>query len=122
VRAVAAGDADFGATYAHRDEQGRAVGPWQTDPELAARVRVIATFGKIPPDLVVARAALDLRLRAKLTRALRAMNSRANALLRELFEVDRFRLLDAETYESLRTIAAEARDAGLLDPPAATAN
>jgi phosphate/phosphite/phosphonate ABC transporter binding protein len=114
VRAVASGEADFGATYAHRDKDGRAHGLWSADPELTARVRVIATFGKIPPDLVAARTALDLRLRATLTRALRSMNTSANALLREVFDVDRFRLLDAETYESLQTIAREARDAGLL--------
>jgi len=35
-------------------------------------------------------------------------------VIHELFDVERFRLLDAEAYESLQSIARNARDQGLL--------
>jgi phosphonate transport system substrate-binding protein len=114
--AVASGETDFGATFAHREEGGAIVGPWSTSPELAEQVRVVTTFGKIPSDLIVARNDVDMAIRVRLTRALRAMNAddTGRRIVRELFDVERFRLLDAETYESLRTIARDARDQGLL--------
>ena len=116
ARAVASGEVDFGATYAHADPDGTTIGPWSTLPELADAVRVLATFGKIPSDLIVARSALDLELRNRITRALRAMNAddTGRRIVRELFDVERFRLLDAEDYDSLQAMARDARDQGLL--------
>ncbi len=115
VHAVTSGGADFGATFAHREADGSIVGPWSGTVD-ERHVRVLATFGKIPSDLIVARNDLDMAVRVRLTRALRAMNAdeTGRRIIRELFDVERFRLLDAETYDSLRTIAREARDQGLL--------
>jgi phosphate/phosphite/phosphonate ABC transporter binding protein len=116
VRMVEAGEADFGATYAHRDESA-VTGPWSPGSDQA--IRALATFGKIPSDLIVARNDLDMKVRLRLVRALRAMNAHETGkrVIHELFDVERFRLLDAETYDSLRSIARDARDQGLLDGP-----
>jgi len=118
VHAVTSGAADFGATFAHRPARagGEVVGPW-SDTVDDRHVRVLATFGKIPSDLIVARNDLDMNVRVRLTRALRSMNANdtGRRIIHELFDVERFRLLDAETYDSLKTIAREARDQGLLD-------
>jgi phosphate/phosphite/phosphonate ABC transporter binding protein len=122
VQAVAGGTVDFGATYAHRPAapSGAAdlpiLGPWSVDPDLEKKVRVLTTFGKIPSDLIVARNDLDMNVRVRLTRALRAMNAHdtGRRIIQELFDVERFRLLDAETYDSLKAIARDARDQGLL--------
>jgi phosphonate transport system substrate-binding protein len=115
ARAVASGEVDFGATFAHQ-EGGDTVGPWSASPELAEGVRVLATFGKIPSDLIVARTDLDLDLRVRVTRALRSMNAdeTGRRIVRELFDVERFRLLDAEDYAALQAVARNARDHGLL--------
>ncbi len=111
--AVAEGRVDFGATFAHREDDKTVTGPWSD------KTRVIATFGKIPSDLIVAHNTLDMALRVRLTRALRAMNAddTGRRIVRELFDVERFRLLDAEDYDALQAIARDARDQGLLDEP-----
>jgi phosphate/phosphite/phosphonate ABC transporter binding protein len=113
VKAVLDGEADFGATYAHRDDK-TVTGPW-TDG-----IRALATFGKIPSDLIVARNDLDMNVRVRIVRSLRAMNTHETGkrIISELFDVERFRLLDAETYDSLRAIARDARDQGLLETSA----
>ncbi len=113
VSAVASGEVDFGATYAHRPStDGTVLGPWSEHEKL----RVLATFGKIPSDLIVARNDVDMNVRVRLTRALRSMNANdtGRRIIQELFDVERFRLLDAETYDSLKAIARDARDQGLL--------
>ncbi|HEY2366480.1 MAG TPA: PhnD/SsuA/transferrin family substrate-binding protein, partial [Polyangiaceae bacterium] len=122
---VASHRVDFGATFAHKNEKNEVMGPWsiaegdrrsRSTPEREDRVRVLATFGKIPSDLIVARHDLDMALRVRLTRALRSMNSSdiGRRIIHELFDVDRFRLLDAEAYETLQSMARSARDQGLL--------
>ena len=117
VRAIAAREVDFGATFAHRAADGTVSGPWSQLPDVAEGVRVLTTFGKIPSDLIVARTDLPMELRVRLTRALRAMNAdeTGRRVVRELFDIERFRLLDAETYESLQAMARDARDQGLVD-------
>jgi phosphate/phosphite/phosphonate ABC transporter binding protein len=114
---VVSGAVDFGATYAHRPAaDGEVVGPWSALPDADKKLRVLTTFGKIPSDLIVARNDLDMNIRVRLTRALRAMNAHdtGRRIIHELFDVERFRLLDAETYDSLKAIARDARDQGLL--------
>lgn len=111
--AVAESRVDFGATFAHRDESGVATGPWKEG------TRVVTTFGKIPSDSIACRNDVDMALRVRITRALRAMNAddTGRRIVRELFDVERFRLLDAEDYDALQAIARDARDQGLLEPP-----
>jgi phosphate/phosphite/phosphonate ABC transporter binding protein len=112
---VASNSVDFGATFAHKDDKNEILGPWSSK-EGAPRVRVLTTFGKIPSDLIVARNDVDMALRVRLTRALRSMNASdvGRRIMRELFDVERFRLLDAEAYETLQSMARSARDQGLL--------
>jgi ABC-type phosphate/phosphonate transport system substrate-binding protein len=105
---VVSGAVDFGATYAHRPAaDGEVVGPWSALPDADKKLRVLTTFGKIPSDLIVARNDLDMNIRVRLTRALRAMNAHdtGRRIIHELFDVERFRLLDAETYDSVATVA-----------------
>ncbi len=118
---VAERGVDFGATYAHREDDGTISGPWTANPDVTSQVRVVTTFGKIPSDVIAAHNDVPLAVRVKITRALRMMNSdeTGRRIARELFDVERFRLLDAEDYASLQRIAREARDQGLLDEPAA---
>lgn len=115
ARAIASREADFGATFAHREATGL-VGPF-THLDVAESVRVLTTFGKIPSDLIAARSDVPMEVRVRLTRGLRAMNANdtGRRVIRELFDIERFRLLDAEAYESLQAIARNARDQGLLD-------
>jgi phosphonate transport system substrate-binding protein len=118
VRMVVSGEVDFGATYAHR-EQGATGDKGVTGPWTASApndVRVVATFGKIPSDLIVARNDIDMSVRVRIVRSLRAMNAHESGkrIIHDLFDVERFRLLDAETYDSLRAMARDARDQGLL--------
>ena len=112
---VASNQVDFGATFAHKGDKNEVIGPFST-PERASRVRVLTTFGKIPSDLIVARNDVDMTVRVRLTRALRSMNANdtGRRIIHELFDVDRFRLLDAEAYETLQSMARNARDQGLL--------
>ena len=112
---VASHGVDFGATFAHKSDANEIVGPWST-PERESRVRVLTTFGKIPSDLIVARNDVDMAVRVRLTRALRSMNASdtGRRIIHELFDVERFRLLDAEAYETLQSMARNARDQGLL--------
>jgi phosphonate transport system substrate-binding protein len=113
---VASNQVDFGATFAHKGEgKNDVIGPFST-PERSPRVRVLTTFGKIPSDLIVARNDVDMAVRVRLTRALRLMNVNGTGrrIIHELFDVDRFRLLDAEAYETLQSMARNARDQGLL--------
>ena len=113
---VATNQCDFGATFAHKvDGKSYVIGPFST-PEREERVRVLQTFGKIPSDLIVARNDVDMAVRTRLTRALRAMNTSETGrrIIHELFDVHRFRLLDAEAYETLQSMARNARDQGLL--------
>jgi len=118
VRAVVAKRADFGAAYAGLDEQGAiGRGAWLDMPGAESRIRVLATFGAIPADLIAARNDLTSAVRDRLTRAFMAAvkEPKNRLLLRDLFGVDDFRRGPPPGYEEFRDAVMRASADGLLE-------
>jgi phosphate/phosphite/phosphonate ABC transporter binding protein len=118
VRAVVGARADFAATYARLDRSGEVVnGVWADLPGAEEATRVLATFGMVPNDVIVARSNLPDELRESLTRALVGICNDVNGglLVRELFGVHEFRRWTPTSYEALRGITSDALTGGLLD-------
>jgi phosphonate transport system substrate-binding protein len=118
VRAVVGGRADFAATYARLDRSGEVVnGVWADLPGAEQQVRVLATFGMVPNDVIVARSDLEEDLREDMTRALVGVcnDVKGGLLVREVFGVHEFRRWTPASYEPLRAIASDAMTGGLLD-------
>ncbi len=120
VQAVANGSADFGATYVRLAPNGAVIGgPWMDNPELERKLRIFATFGEIPPDVIAARHGLDASVRDRLRVALLAIvkDMRGLSLLADLFGADGMFVPNTAHYEELREDAAAAREDDLLDVP-----
>jgi ABC-type phosphate/phosphonate transport system substrate-binding protein len=118
ARAVADGLADFGATFVRLASNGAVVGgPWLNDPALERRLRIFATFGEIPPDVIAARDGLDASIRDRLRAALLAIphTGRSAELLGEVFGAEGLFIPNVDSYEALRESAAAAVRAQLLD-------
>lgn len=118
VRAVAAGRADFGATYAAVDEAGDLTrGAWIDVKGADEAIRVLVRFGAIPGDVIAARTDLPAEQREILTRALLAIShSEEHApLLEETFGIDEFRRWVSAGYDALRRLAEDASKRGLLE-------
>ena len=120
VQAVADGEADFGATFVRLAENGAVVsGPWSKSPALEHRLRIFATFGEIPPDVIAARKTLDLATRERIREALLGLtqDARGTELLATVFGADGLFLPNPASYEALRSAAAAAVEDDLLDIP-----
>jgi len=117
VRAVASGRADFGCTFARVSRDGEMVGAWTRTPGLASSVRVLWTFGEVPPDALVARFDLDRALRERIVRVMLAMTKRPadHGMLADVFGADDLQIPKRALYEPLRHAVIEAYQAGLLD-------
>ncbi len=116
VRAVVEREADVAATYAYVDDSGQAVnGAWSVLPD--ARVRVLATFGEIPPDVIAIRATHAPELRERLRSALHAgIASRSmRPILESLFGARGFRDVPSAAYDDLRSALRLAESLGLVD-------
>jgi ABC-type phosphate/phosphonate transport system substrate-binding protein len=89
VRAVASGRADYGATYA-RIQGDKVVGPWSRTPGMSTSIRVLSTFGEVPPDALAARYDMDRTLRDRLRTALLGMGQDADdkRLLNDVFGLE----------------------------------
>jgi phosphate/phosphite/phosphonate ABC transporter binding protein len=118
VRAVAAGRADFGATYAGVSASGVVTrGPWMDVKGADDAIRVLVNFGAIPGDVVAARVQLAEDKRAILTRALLAISgdSKERFLLGDTFGIDALRTWVSAGYDALRRLAEDASKRGLLE-------
>jgi phosphate/phosphite/phosphonate ABC transporter binding protein len=118
VSAVVSKSADFGGTYAGIDETGGAVrGVWLEMQGAEESVRVLASFGAIPGDLIAARPGLAASVREKLTFALiKVSRDKKNELLiREVFGVDEFRRFMDAGYDVLRRATNDASASGILN-------
>ncbi len=118
VRAVAASAADVGATYATVNEAGVVSrGAWSDVAGLEDRVRVLATFGSIPGDLVAVRSGVDRVVADALARAFVGVcnDPSIGPLARELLGVEECRIGSGESYGALRRAIADAAARGLLD-------
>lgn len=116
LQALVDGACDVVGTYARADEKGEVnAGAWS---EIAgADVRVLATFGAIPPDVFAARKDLDEAERDKVLAALRAAGAadEAKEILRAIFGGDELREGLASGYESLKSALEMATARGLFD-------
>lgn len=118
VRAVVGDKADFGGTYARLDRAGAAVrGAWTELPGAEGVIRVLATFGSIPSDVIAARSDLDPTVRDALRKALidAAYDVRGAMLVRDLLGVDEFRPWKDEGYAELRASMIRAAAGGLFE-------
>src|SRR5208283_2439317 len=111
------GRADFGATYARVSEGEEVVGAWSRAPGLAASIRVLWTYGEVPPDALAARYDLDKGLRERIVRSLLAMSKRPadQELLADVFGAAALQIPKRSTYEPLRLAVIDAYEAGLLE-------
>jgi phosphate/phosphite/phosphonate ABC transporter binding protein len=117
VRAVVAGRADFGATFAGVGKNGEITrGSWMDVPGADEAVRVLVRFGAIPGDVVAARTSLYDRKRETLTQSLLAISSQEEhrLVLHDAFGIDQMRPFSSAGYDSLRRLAEEASKRGLL--------
>ena len=116
MNALEEGACDVAGTYAQADEAGNVVaGAWSEVD--GAEVRVLATFGAIPPDVIAVRAELAAESRVKVLEALRAACTEESTrkILREIFNGDELREGLASGYESLRSALDMATARGLFD-------
>ena len=122
LEAVAFGAADVAGTFARVDGTGIvSSGSWSNLPRLRSHVRVLATFGEIPADVIAVRAGLDPALTARLADAFVASANEAlsRELIKRLFGVDEFRRGNMKSYTGLRIAVEQARNGGLLEDLAA---
>lgn len=115
VAAVAQGAADFGATWA-RVEKKETTGPWSRS---AHDVRVLATFGSIPPDVLAARADLPKPTRKALVAALKTIYEERQSrwLVRDVLNTEAFYRPRLELYGPLQEAVVDAYRSGLLGAP-----
>jgi ABC-type phosphate/phosphonate transport system substrate-binding protein len=121
VGALVSGEADFAGTYAWTDATNKTVrGAW-SGTELEHAVRVLATFGSIPSDVLVARADTAKDVRLAIVRALKTMTVTGDARTSttRVFGSTGFCRPDPSSYERLRIDALDAHRRGLLDVDAA---
>ena len=116
MTALAEGACDVAGTYAQADAEGLVnAGAWSEIE--GAEVRVLATFGAIPPDVIGVRKGYPEEGREKLLGALRAACSeeKTRAVLRELFNGDQLHEGLVSGYESLKSALDMATARGLFD-------
>jgi len=115
MKALAEGACDVAGTYAQADPEGNVTeGAW-SEVE-GADVRVLATFGAIPPDVIGVRKGYPEESREKILAALRAACTEATArtMVREIFNGDQLEEGLASGYESLKSALDMATARGLF--------
>lgn len=112
VRALVAGGADVAATYARVDDTGKVTGGAWT--EIGVDVRVLATFGEIPADVIAVKAALRPELRDRISAALisGSKKKKVRGIIGSVFGADELGPVDAERYEVLRSVVTHADTIG----------
>jgi len=116
IKALVEGACDVTGTYARANESGEiTTGGWS---EIAgADVRVIATFGAIPPDVLAVRSALADRIRDKAFAAIRdaCADEKTRALVRDVFGGDDLTEGIASGYDDLLKALDTATSRGIFD-------
>lgn len=116
IRALVDGSCDVAGTYAQVDKKGKVTASaWS---EVAgADVRVLATFGAIPPDVIATRKSLAPGVQAKLWEALEAASEteEGRRLLSAVFGGEGVQKGLAKSYDSLQNALAIATKRGLFD-------
>jgi phosphate/phosphite/phosphonate ABC transporter binding protein len=116
IQALTEGACDVAGTYARADASGKVVAGAWSEIE-GADVRVLATFGAIPPDIIAARSALPAETRASLAAALRALceDEASQALFDEIFGGHELAEGLSPGYEALKSALDMATRRGLFD-------
>ena len=118
VRAVLDGEADVAATFAGLDRDGAVVrGGWTEQPEGHLAMRVLATFGEIPPDLIAVRNDVSPQIQRVLASAFTAAcrDETMGPIIKRVFGVDAFAKEGFASYDGLRRTIDAAAERGLLD-------
>jgi phosphonate transport system substrate-binding protein len=116
VRALVDGACDVAGTFAQAGANGKVKGgAWSDVP--GAEVRVLATFGAIPPDVIGARSDLDDTRLSALREAFRATSTDAEGkrLLQDAFGGETFVEDQSKSYESLAAALDMATKRGLFE-------
>ena len=116
MTALAEGACDVAGTYARADEEGNVIAGAWSEIE-GAEVRVLATFGAIPPDVIATRNGYPDELRDKVVEALRAAckEESSREVLRAIFNGDELREGLASGYDALKSALDMATARGLFD-------
>jgi phosphate/phosphite/phosphonate ABC transporter binding protein len=116
MKALAEGACDVAGTYAQADPDGKVTAGAWSEIE-GAEVRVLATFGAIPPDVIGVRKGYPDETREKVLDALRtACTAEATRpIVREIFNGDELREGLASGYEALKSALEMATARGLFD-------
>lgn len=116
VVALMDGAVDVAGTYARADDGGQVTSGAWSEVE-GADVRVLATFGAIPPDVLATRATLDAPLRDRITGALRdaQADDEVARRLRDVFGGGELVLGLEGGYASLKSALELASARGLFD-------
>lgn len=116
IEALIEGACDVVGTYARGDAGGAdSSGAWSE--VVGADVRVLATFGAIPPDVIGVRKGYPEEGRTKVIEALRAARSEESTrtVLREIFGGDELREGPASGYDALKSALDMATARALFD-------
>lgn len=113
VEALMSGACDVAGTHARADDSGAATsGAWSEIG--SADVRVVATFGAIPPDVIVVRSAVKNEVQGPALEALRGLAAEQTPLLRAIFGGDVLREGLAPGYDALKQALETASSQGLF--------
>jgi phosphate/phosphite/phosphonate ABC transporter binding protein len=116
IEALKLGTCDVAGTYARADDDGHVTtGAWSEIK--GADVRVLATFGAIPPDVIALRSALAESLRDKAVAALHEVCASKSAVVASIFGGSELREGTAPGYESLKAALDMATSRGIFDAP-----
>jgi phosphonate transport system substrate-binding protein len=108
TRAVMAGDADVGATYVHLDADGKPTSAGWTEAGVdTAEVRIIATAGPIPSDVIAVSSTLAGDKADLITAGLRELGESVLKLL----NADGFDVPEDAHFDKLRALVADAGQA-----------
>ena len=118
VRALVDGSADVAATFAGLDDGGSVSrGGWSNETGEYSALRVLATFGEIPSDVIAVRSDLDPGLKGALSAAfVAASQDPAMApLVKRTFGVESFEPDSFTGYDGLRRAIDAAAAHGLME-------
>ncbi len=116
IQALLEGACDVAGTYAQADEKGNvSAGAWSEID--GADVRVLATFGAIPPDVIAVRSALSEDIRDEAFSAFKSACSDASKrhLVRDVFSGDDLTEGLAPGYDTLQQALDTATARGIFD-------
>lgn len=115
MKALADGACDVAGAYARADTKGKVVsGAWS---EAGIEVRVLATFGAIPPDVIAVKKDFPEADRAEILASLRAActDEATRAVVRDVFSGDELEEGLAAGYDALKSALGLASGRGLFD-------